>query len=104
MGRTPQEELLKSKRDPPILTVTEGVEVGKAHFQAVMDTPYPRSWTLASHFLSGKLDFIRWMKNAFFWEKKDLYNQLSLYFYCLNDLEKASQYEDLALKQTLIDE
>lgn len=81
-----------------LLTVTEGIAAGRSHYQAVMDTPYPRSWTLASHYLSGKLDMARWMKNAFYWEKKDLYNQLSLYFYCLGDVEQSNYYEDLAIK------
>lgn len=80
------------------LAATQGIPTGMAHFRGVLDTPYPRSWTLASHFLSGKLDFIRWMKNAFFWEKRDLYYQLELYYSCTNDAERCAYYKDLAAK------
>lgn len=80
------------------LAATVGVPQAMAHFQRVMDTPYPRSWTLASHYLSGKLDFIRWMKNAFFWEKRELYRQLALYYHCTNEEERSLHYKELALK------
>ena len=82
------------------LAAVEGTNKAKAHFQSVLDTSYPRSWNLASHFLAGKLDYIRWLKNAFFWEKKMLYKQLSLYYSCINDQERADYYKDLLEKKT----
>lgn len=78
------------------LAATEGIDIARPHFQTVLDTSYPRSSNLASHFLSGKLDYIRWMKNSFFWEKRALYSQLALYYSCLEETDLTRYYADLA--------
>lgn len=61
-----------------LLYVKEGKESAHIHWSSVLDMPYPRSWTLASHYLIGKLDS-NWHKKAFYWEKKQLKRQLSLF-------------------------
>jgi serine/threonine-protein kinase len=47
---------------------------------------YPPSSNLLSYSLSGHLNSNhRWDKEAFFWEKKELYRQLFVYFHCLKE-------------------
>lgn len=48
------------------------------HWDSVLEEPYPRSWTLGSHYLSGKLD-PSWYKKAFDWERWQLQRQLALF-------------------------
>lgn len=77
---------------------TEGKEIALIHFMGVLDVPYPRSWTLFSHYLSGKLSETGpWFHRAFFWEKKQLFLQLSIFYELLGNHEKANYY--LALEQ-----
>jgi serine/threonine-protein kinase len=77
------------------LTGSEGKDLAHVHFEGVMEVPYPRSWTLGSHFLIGSLSG-DWFKNAFAWEKRQLYRQLSLYYACLDDAGKARHFSKLA--------
>lgn len=68
------------------LQATQGKEAAMKHLSTVLETAYPRSWTLASHYLIGKDQEIQtWLNQAFSWEKKQLYLQLSLYYYCAGD-------------------
>ncbi|MDB2614317.1 hypothetical protein N9Y92_04095, partial [Chlamydiales bacterium] len=76
------------------LSAVEGKEAGLAFFQDVLENPYPPSNLLGARFLSGKLNYSRWCKNALFWEKKELSNQLSLYYHCINDVEKKTYWEN----------
>lgn len=84
------------------LYVTEGPEIAKAHFSGVLEVSYPRSWTLATHYINRKLqEGHRWLKQAFMWEKKQLYHQLSLYYHCIGDEEKKNLFQEFANKATL---
>lgn len=60
------------------LFATEGSEIAFIHFDCVLDVPFPRTWTLASHYISGKLD-TSWFKKAFDWERWQLARQLALF-------------------------
>lgn len=60
------------------LYATEGKELANIHFSGVLDTAYPRTWSLASHYLIGKLSE-EWFKKAFIYEKCQLEKQLSLF-------------------------
>lgn len=62
---------------------------------SILDAPYPRTWTLATYFLTGKIDLDRWEAQAFFWEKRKLYQELSLYYHVTKDPEKESFYGTL---------
>jgi len=87
------------------LSVTEGLEIARAHFSGVLEVSYPRSWTLATHYLNGKLqEGQRWSQQAFLWEKRQLYKQLSLYYHCIGDDEKAALYQEFAQKQVVNDD
>jgi len=76
------------------LWATEGEAIAKAHFSGLLETPYPRTTALLGHFLNGKLDLRKgWIKQAFFWEKLQLYRQLILFYRCANNLGKATFFE-----------
>jgi serine/threonine-protein kinase len=76
------------------LWATEGEAIAKAHFSGLLETPYPRTTALLGHFLSGKLDLKKgWIRQAFFWEKQQLYRQLSLFYRCAKNLNKAAFFE-----------
>lgn len=59
------------------LLATEGQEIAMIHFNAVLEEPFPRSSTLAAHYLTGKLD-ASWYKKAFDFERWQLQRQLAL--------------------------
>lgn len=61
-----------------LLYATEGSEISDIHYSSILDTPFPRSWSLATHYLMGKLE-PAWFKKAFDWERWQLERQLSLF-------------------------
>ncbi len=59
----------------------EGSKAAAAHFAAVLDTPYPPTAALPSHFLAGRIDEKKgWIERAFWWEKNELHRQLDLFY------------------------
>lgn len=78
------------------LHATEGKEIASIHFNSVLDVPYPRSWSLVSHFIKGRIaDDKGWIEKAFLWEKRQLFKQLSLFYHCTGENEKSQHYHDL---------
>lgn len=78
------------------LHVTEGEEIANIHFNGIIDTAFPRSWTLLSHQLSNNLlDQPSWLRNSFMWERRQLYRQLTLYYHCTENTEKETYYRHL---------
>ncbi|CDR33880.1 serine/threonine-protein kinase PknD [Criblamydia sequanensis] len=68
------------------LAATDGEEVAYIHFLGAIDIAYPRTWTLLAHFLKGqRIENLSWQQRAFFWEKKQLYRQISLYYHCIGE-------------------
>lgn len=68
------------------LYATEGKEIASAHFSGILDTAYPKSSCLASHYLFSKgIEPSSWFTNAFLVEKLELYRQLSLFYHCANN-------------------
>ncbi len=85
------------------LAAVEGLEIAKAHFSGILEVPFPRSWTLATHYLNGHLnENNRWMRQAFMWEKRQLYKQLSLYYHCVGDEENSKLFHNYARQQVMI--
>jgi serine/threonine-protein kinase len=79
------------------LHVAEGKTISRNHFSSVMEISYPRSWSLATHFINGKITLeTLWFERAFNWEKKQLYRQLSLYYHCIGNEDLALDYLSLA--------
>ena len=83
------------------LQATEGKEIATVHFSGLFHAPYPRSWNLASHYLTNDLQQRDWLGKAFLWEKRQLYRQLSLYYHCTG-AEDQSQFFDDQFKQQYI--
>lgn len=67
-----------------LLHRSEGKEIAKIHFQDLLEASFPRSSALGAYYFTHKLDFDRWVKQAFFWEKRTLALQMML-------MSKASQ-------------
>lgn len=102
------DELLKKETFPLhffygcFLQATEGKEIAQVHFAGLLHSSYPRTWTLASHFISGNLSLSDpWFKKAFLWEKRQLYKQLFLYYYCKGNDEKSKSFLNLYENQFL---
>ena len=75
------------------LDVTEGKEIASIHFLAVFEVNYPRTWTLFSHYFKGKIvDKQEWIDRSFLWERRQLYRQLELFYYCTGESDKALLY------------
>lgn len=85
------------------LYIAEGTEIASIHFSSVLETTYPRSWTLFSHYYNrfkgeGKQE----LSDAFFWEKRQFYRQASLFYHCIGNGFEANRYKEL-VKSTFID-
>lgn len=78
------------------LAATQGEEEALKHFETLLETTFPPVTALLGHYLLGNIDSNGpWFKQAFFWEKVQLYKQCMLYYTCLNKPHKASHYESL---------
>jgi len=78
------------------LDCTEGNEISTIHFNGLFLNTYPRSWSLGAHYLVHHISLTgQWTNQAFIWEKKQLYRQLSLYYHCTNDLHKKLEFQQL---------
>ncbi|MGE0198821.1 MAG: protein kinase [Simkaniaceae bacterium] len=82
------------------LAATRGEKAALEHFETFIETPFPKTPTLLGHFLQGNIDLKSpWFKEAFFWEKIELYRQLTLYYHCLKKPRKAAEYEKMLEKE-----
>ncbi len=81
------------------LSVTESLEIAEAHFSAVMDIPFPRSYTLLAHRLIGKLsENSLWFQRSFPWERKQLFRQLALYYDCIGEMQESQKFKKFITK------
>ena len=82
------------------LQITEGEEIALLFFQGVIDTPFPRSWALLGHQLTNNiLDNPVWFSTSFLWERRQLYQQLTLYYTCAENAELEAYYKELERKE-----
>lgn len=82
------------------LKVTEGTEMALIHFSGVLDVSFPRTGTLASHYLVKNITpEDPWFNKAFLWEKRKIYQQLSLYYRCAEENEKEEEFKTLYRQQ-----
>lgn len=71
------------------LYVTQGVETAQAHFSKVLDSSYPCTTALPSHFLLGRINSKKgWIERAFWWEKKELHRQLDFFYHVIGKNKK----------------
>ena len=80
------------------LNSVEGEEAAKLHFMNLAPATYPRSWTLACYELTGELTRQGWQANAFTWERRQLYRQLTLFYHCSSDEQLVEHFEKLYQK------
>lgn len=71
------------------LRAKEGQEIASAVYSGVLASPFPRSHSLACHYLFASKE---WLKRAFPWEKKQLYQQLRLYYHCAGNKALSESY------------
>ncbi len=84
------------------LQASEGQEIAEVHFSGVLDTPYPRIWSLTSHHLINDIgEGSRWLSKAFLWEKRQLFRQLSLYYHCGGDAAASERFRKLSREQAI---
>jgi serine/threonine-protein kinase len=75
------------------LWATEGQEIAKAHFSAVLEMPYPRTSSLLGLFLARKIDLKKgWIEHALLWEKMQLYRQLALFYHCAGKKKESERF------------
>lgn len=78
------------------LLATEGEEIATIHFSGVIDTPFPRSWALLGHELTNHItDSPSWFSSSFLWERRELYQQLTLYYHIAENQDLAAYYRYL---------
>lgn len=78
------------------LYITEGEEIANIHFAGVIDTSFPRSWSLLSHELTNKIrESMSWYNSSFMWERRQLYQQMILFNQCTDNSELESYYKSL---------
>lgn len=86
------------------LYVTEGKEIAQIHLAGVLDIPYPRTWTLFSHYYTLPFDpHSGWYQKAFLWEKRQFLRQMSLFSHCTGDTRATLHYQQLANQQRIIE-
>lgn len=79
------------------LAATEGPDIAEAHFSGILSSPFPKTFSLGTLYLSGSIyEGHRWFRQAFLWEKRELYRSLSLYYHCIDDKDKSLEYQELA--------
>ncbi|MCP5469221.1 MAG: protein kinase [Chlamydiales bacterium] len=79
---------------------TEGEEIALLFFQGVIDTPFPRTWALLGHELTNNiLDNPSWFSTSFLWERRLLYQQLTLYYTIAENPELEAYYRELEKKE-----
>lgn len=75
------------------LYASEGEKIAQAHFSGLFDVAYPRSWILGAHYLTHKMGKEgKWLQKSFLWERRRLYRQLTLFYFCKNDKHQAEKY------------
>lgn len=84
------------------LYVTESKDIANIHFAGVFEVSYPRTWTLFSYFIKGKsLEAQGWMQKSFLWERRQLYRQLTLFYFCSGEEQMSLYYQRLAEQETI---
>lgn len=78
------------------LYITEGEEIAFIHFAGVIDTPFPRSWALLGHELTNRItESVSWFSTSFLWERRQLYQQMALFYRCCGNPDLEAYYKHL---------
>ncbi|SCA58427.1 Serine/threonine-protein kinase PknD [Chlamydiales bacterium SCGC AB-751-O23] len=75
-------------------------DLAMLHFSNTSDRTNPNSFSLGGYYISSKLQRNKhWHERAFFWEKRALFQQLSLYYTCIKEDEQAKYFSRQEQKQ-----
>lgn len=78
------------------LLMTEGEEIAAVHFAGVIETKHPRSYALLSHELTSNISQSPgWYEHSFMWERRQLYQLLTLYYTIASNPEQAAHFRRL---------
>jgi eukaryotic-like serine/threonine-protein kinase len=84
------------------LYVTEGKELAYIHFSGVFEVAYPRTWALFSYYLRRKAyENQEWLTKSFLWERRQLFRQLALFYFCAGEESKSLEYLKRAKAETI---
>jgi serine/threonine-protein kinase len=74
--------------------ITKNQDMAMEHFSEILDRVYPTTTTLLRQYVHKKIDDKNgfWFKQAFFWEKEELFRQLALFSFCKNDNKEEKYY------------
>ncbi len=77
------------------LYVTENPEMATGHFSSLLDTPLSTTASsLAAHYITGRPEDKKMLTSeAFYWEKMQLFKELTLFFRVIGDEENYKQFE-----------
>ncbi len=76
-----------------LLYATESKEIASIHFNAILETPFPRSWLLLNKLLQLPEDMHHsWLQKIFWWEKRQLYAQAALFYDVIGEPDKSAHY------------
>ncbi len=97
------EEELASEKSPLYfpyicwLCHTEGKSLAAHLYATLLETQHPESPRLAAHVLAGHIDetSTHWMKQAFMYEKRVLFQSLTRFYSLAKDTEKTQKYDML---------
>lgn len=80
------------------LYLTQSPEEAMVHFAQISEKVYPPTTALVGHYLMGKIHETKgWIQSAFYYEKKMLFQRLTLFFYCIGDKTKQKIFEKKVL-------
>lgn len=73
---------------------TESAEKAMIYFSQAEESLYPPTYMLPGHFLNGNIDeHSEWMEQAFYWEKKELFRRLTLFFRVVGNSKKEKYFK-----------
>jgi len=78
-----------------LLRKFEGKEIAEIHFQDLLEASFPRSSALGAYYFTHKLDYTRWVKQAFFWEKRTLALQMMLMSKAASDMGSFTHWKEI---------
>ncbi len=76
------------------LYAVESKELAIVHFAGILETPFPRSWTLFAHFYGQPKEVEEmWLAKAFDWEKREYYRQALLFYKLAGETELVATFQ-----------
>lgn len=90
------------------LLMTEGMEMADIHFHGIVELAYPRSWTLMAHQRQRQQreEMSRVSEGSpqtFLWERRQLWQQLILFYRCAGDRGQEAYYRELESKEYVVE-